>query len=148
MICKAVKTFFTIVGLIVKLSTATVKPNRSLESFPSTRQTSVIVNFNCPVISYYLLRSLCFSIVLRTNGRIFQSRTWLLSNIDSEVGSSADLCVKRSGIGKMKFMLSRINSPESTTSRRDMFLSVSVVKVLLKKLKTSNSNNSLIPTHF
>ena len=99
--CRSVTdNIFTVVVLLLEISTSIAKPKVYLEAYPAIRQPSVTVTSNSPVIYSSLFRSLFFNIMMKTNVRFLQSRRWKWSTVDSEVRNIAALFGTRSGTEK------------------------------------------------
>ena len=64
----------TVVGLLVEPITSISKPKGYLESYPFIRQPYIAVTSSSPVIPPSLVSSLFLSSMLKTKGRIHQSR--------------------------------------------------------------------------
>ena len=100
--------FITVVGPLVEPSSTYIEnPKVSIESSISIRQTTITSKSYRPVIPTYLHSSFFLSSILRSNGRIHQSRGWQWSNVESYVINSAALCVPIIIPGKMKCLASR-----------------------------------------
>ena len=73
--CKSVMAnFFTVVFLLVKISTAISEPKGPLDESSSIWQHSVTVTSNNPIISSYLFNPFFFSSIMKTNSIFHQSR--------------------------------------------------------------------------
>ena len=61
--------FFTVVGLLVEISTSIAKPKGYFEAYPYTSQPPITVTSKSPS---FILRYLFFGIIMRTNSRFIQ----------------------------------------------------------------------------
>ena len=150
--CKAVTTnCFTLVGLLVRLSTSIEKPKGSIVAYPSIRWNPVTLTSTNTVVSSSLFSYLFFSSTTRNKSRYWQSRGCRWSTVESEVENSAAMCGTRRITGKWMAWWVETVSLSSTSSRRGIFFAgfpVSVRKWLLRQLRASHLENSLVPINF
>ena len=111
MSCKEVTCqVFTLLYLLVGLSTSITKTNDYLETSTSITKLSFAVDSNSPVISLPLFSFLCFGIMLWTKSIYQQSIGWRWRTIESAITNSSELCgmryvsVKTNGTASIKIL--------------------------------------------